>query len=67
MLKEEVFYLGWIVYVEEGGLCGLPSSELVFKNTRVRPNVLLTRGPEENKMNHLHQEPDSCCYRNFLV
>ena len=67
MYKVGVFYLGWIVYVEVGRLGGLASSELVFKNTRVRPNVLLTRGPEENKMNHLHQEADFCCYRNFLV
>ena len=60
MVKVEVFYLGWIVYVEVGRLGGLPGSELVFKNTRVRPNVLLTSGPEENKINHLHQESDSC-------
>ena len=61
MFKVEVFHLRWIVYVEVGRLGGLSGSELVFKNTRVRPNVLLTCGPEENKMNHLHQEPDSCC------
>ena len=67
MFKVEVFHLGWIVYVEVGRLGGLPGSELVFKNTRVRPNVLLTSRPEDNKMNHTHQEPDSCCNRNFLV
>ena len=67
MFKVEVFHLGWIVNVEVCRLGGLSGSELVFKNTRVRPNVLLTCGPEENKMNHLHQEPDSCCYRNFLL
>ena len=67
MFKVEVFHLGWIVYVEVCGLGGLPSSELVFKNTRVRPNVLLTSGPEENNMDHLHKEPDSCYYNNFLV
>ena len=67
MFKVEVLYLRWIVYVEVGRLGGLASSKLVFKNTRVRPNVLLTSGPEGNRMNHLHQEPDSCCYRNSLV
>ena len=67
MFKVEVFHLGWIVYVEVGRLGGLSGSELVFKNTRVRPNVLLTSGPEENKINHLHQESDSCYLRNFLV
>ena len=67
MFKVEVFHLGWIVNVEVGRLGGLSGSELVFKNTRVRPNVLLTSGPGENKMNHSHQEPDSCCYRNFLL
>ena len=54
MFKVEVFHLRWIVYVEVGRLGGLSGSELVFKNTRVRPNVLLTSGPEDNKMNHLH-------------
>ena len=52
MFKVEVFYLGWIVYVEVSRFGGLPSSELVFKNTRVRPNVLLTSRPGENKMNN---------------
>ena len=52
MFKVEVFHLGWIVYVEVGRLGGLSGSELVFKNTRVRPNVLLTSRPGENKMNN---------------